>query len=63
IRAMREQAVEGQLAAEGLADLDKQLDALAVDALAELKEQGIGDDKIRLLKRLHLRYDGTDTPL
>ncbi|MBO6804686.1 MAG: hydantoinase B/oxoprolinase family protein, partial [Thalassospira sp.] len=63
IRAMREQAVEGKLAAEGLADLDKQLDALAVDALAELKEQGISDDKISLLKRLHLRYDGTDTPL
>ena len=63
IRAMREQAVEAKLASDALAGLDEQLDALAVDARAELHEQGIGDAKITMLKKLHLRYDGTDTPL
>ncbi len=63
IRAMREQAVEARLKTEELANLDQQLDKLGVEARAELHEQGITDDKIRLLKKLHLRYDGTDNPL
>ncbi|OKH88222.1 hydantoinase B/oxoprolinase family protein [Thalassospira sp. TSL5-1] len=63
IRAMREQAVEARLKTEELANLDQQLDKLGVEARGELHEQGIGDDKIRLLKKLHLRYDGTDNPL
>ncbi|WP_339781235.1 hydantoinase B/oxoprolinase family protein [uncultured Thalassospira sp.] len=63
IRAMREQAVESRLKTDELANLDQQLDKLGVDARAELHEQGIGDDKIRLQKKLHLRYDGTDNPL
>ena len=63
IRAMREQAVEAKLASDALAGLDEQLDNLAVDARAELHEQGIPDTKITMLKKLHLRYDGTDTPL
>jgi len=63
IRAMREQAVEAKLASDALAGLDEQLDNLAFDARAELHEQGIPDTKITMLKKLHLRYDGTDTPL
>tara|TARA_R110001583_G_scaffold17679_2_gene71308 strand:- start:91261 stop:94902 length:3642 start_codon:yes stop_codon:yes gene_type:complete len=63
IRSMREQAVESRLKTDELANLDQQLDKLGVDARAELHEQGIGDDKIRLQKKLHLRYDGTDNPL
>ncbi len=63
IRAMREQAVEAKLATDALSGLGEQLDALAVDARGELHEQGITDAKISMLKKLHLRYDGTDTPL
>ncbi|PKR54916.1 hydantoinase B/oxoprolinase family protein [Thalassospira marina] len=63
IRAMREQAVEARLETDELANLDQQLDKLGAEARAELHEQGIGDDKISLLKKLHLRYDGTDNPL
>ncbi|NIZ02798.1 hydantoinase B/oxoprolinase family protein [Thalassospira lucentensis] len=63
IRAMREQAVEAKLETDALAGLDEQLDGLAVEARGELHEQGITDDKIKMLKKLHLRYDGTDTPL
>ncbi len=63
IRAMREKAVEATLEAAALGGLDEQLDALAVEARGELHEQGIPDAKISLLKKLHLRYDGTDNPL
>ncbi|WP_417813372.1 hydantoinase B/oxoprolinase family protein [Thalassospira alkalitolerans] len=63
IRAMREKAVEATLEASALGGLDEQLDALAVEARGELHEQGITDAKISLLKKLHLRYDGTDNPL
>ncbi|MEQ9345785.1 MAG: hydantoinase B/oxoprolinase family protein [Thalassospira sp.] len=63
IRAMREQAVEAKLHSDALDGLNESLDALAVDARAELHEQGIPDAKISMLKKLHLRYDGTDTPL
>ncbi|HBS23473.1 MULTISPECIES: hydantoinase B/oxoprolinase family protein [Thalassospira] len=63
IRAMREQAVEAKLETSALAGLDESLDALALEARGELHEQGIGDSKISMLKKLHLRYDGTDNPL
>lgn len=63
IRAMREQAVEAKLETSALAGLDESLDALALEARGELHEQGIGDAKISMLKKLHLRYDGTDNPL
>ncbi len=63
IRAMREQAVEAKLETSALAGLDESLEALAAEARGELHEQGIGDAKISMLKKLHLRYDGTDNPL
>ncbi|RCK36181.1 hydantoinase B/oxoprolinase family protein [Thalassospira xiamenensis] len=63
IRAMREQAVEAKLETSALAGLDESLDALALEARGELHEQGITDAKISMLKKLHLRYDGTDNPL
>ncbi|UKV13578.1 hydantoinase B/oxoprolinase family protein [Thalassospiraceae bacterium SW-3-3] len=63
IRAMREQAVEAKLETSALAGLDESLDALAAEARGELHEQGITDAKISMLKKLHLRYDGTDNPL
>jgi 5-oxoprolinase (ATP-hydrolysing) len=63
IRAMREQAVEAKLETSALAGLDESLEALALEARGELHEQGITDAKISMLKKLHLRYDGTDNPL
>ena len=34
---------------------------LAAEARAELAGQGIGEERIRVLRRAHVRYDGTDT--
>ncbi|MEW6020500.1 MAG: hydantoinase B/oxoprolinase family protein [Pseudomonadota bacterium] len=59
--AMREQAVEEKLGAGG--DLDTRLDALADAARRELLGQGVGAGRIDVIRRVHLRYEGTDSAL
>ncbi|MBT5666093.1 MAG: 5-oxoprolinase, partial [Rhodospirillaceae bacterium] len=63
LRALREKAVEAPLdvAASGL--LDEVLDTLMADAMAEIREQSIPDSRITVLRKAHLKYDGTDTAL
>ena len=64
VRVMREQTVEAVLTDNALAGLDERLDTcVCAAARARLREQGIGDAKIAVLKKLHLRYDDADTPL
>ena len=38
------------------------LDNLGAEATEELTRQGIDDAQIEVLRRAHLRYEGTDTP-
>ncbi|MBI3113154.1 MAG: hydantoinase B/oxoprolinase family protein, partial [Rhodospirillales bacterium] len=45
------------------AALAGQLDALETDARREVAEQGITADRITAARRVHLRYEGTDTAL
>jgi len=59
--AMREQAVEEKLGAGS--DLDARLDALADAAREELLGQGVGAERIDVIHRVHLRYEGTDSAL
>ena len=59
--AIREGAVEAPLAAEGMADLEARLDALAEAGREELLRQGADPVRISAARRLHLRYAGTDT--
>ena len=61
--AMREAAVERRLDAAGLAAARAQLDALSAQAVAELQRQGVAAAPQRVRRRLHLRYEGTDTAL
>jgi 5-oxoprolinase (ATP-hydrolysing) len=61
--AMREQAVEERLDASGAAGLAERLDALAAAASADLRAQGVPDARIDVLRRVHLRYEGTDAAL
>ena len=63
LRALREGAVEKLLDAALLPELEASLDALAAAAVAELEGQGIAPARIRVLKKLHLRYQGTDSAL
>jgi 5-oxoprolinase (ATP-hydrolysing) len=63
VRALREQSVEAPLADDTIDQAGELLDRLAADATAEVAAQGIAEARIAVLRRLHLKYDGTDTPL
>jgi len=61
--AMREASVEQPLGAEGLAAARATLDELATAANAEVAGQGVAQAAITVHRRVHLRYQGTDTAL
>ncbi len=61
--AMREASVEQLLDEAGLAAASARADELADAARAELVEQGVSAAAVQLRRRLHLRYQGTDTAL
>src|SRR5437667_4141815 len=59
--AMREQALELKLQDE--AALQDAADKLASDARDSLIAQGVAPRRVRVLRRAHLKYEGTDTAL
>jgi 5-oxoprolinase (ATP-hydrolysing) len=59
---MREAAVE-LLLADSLQRVAQTLDTLAADAQAEMARQGITNSALRMHRRVHLRYAGTDSAL
>ncbi len=61
--AMREASIESRLDVDGLAATVARLDELERDARAELLAQGVAQGAIETRRRIHLRYDGTDTAL
>ncbi|HYS12160.1 MAG TPA: hydantoinase B/oxoprolinase family protein, partial [Burkholderiaceae bacterium] len=61
--AMREMTVERVLAEESMVDVAAQLQQLGEPAQAALEEQGLDATRIRLVERVHLKYEGTDTAL
>jgi 5-oxoprolinase (ATP-hydrolysing) len=58
--AMRSRAVEAKLEDCALEDIAEQL---AIEARNELVLQGVPADKVRDVRRAHLKYEGTDTAL
>lgn len=59
---MREQAVEAPLEPGELPRLDEVADGLEAAARADLSEQGVAaGTTVAVNRRVHLRYDGTDT--
>ena len=61
VRALREEAVERRLEAAAIAEIEEKAVKLGEACVRELTEQGAQFD--RLEKRLHLKYEGTDTSL
>ncbi|HWS91609.1 MAG TPA: hydantoinase B/oxoprolinase family protein, partial [Mycobacterium sp.] len=59
--SMREQSVEIRLETAALQRLGTVADALEQTARAELLDEGIPPGRIRVVRRVHLRYEGTDT--
>ncbi len=60
---MRETAVELHLAPENIAALRDTLAQLALAAQQELQRQQLSRGEIRVHRRVHLRYEGTDSAL
>jgi 5-oxoprolinase (ATP-hydrolysing) len=61
--AMREQSVEIRLGSAALERLATVADSLEQAARAELLDESIPAERIRVVRRVHLRYDGTDTSI
>ena len=63
LRAMRERSLEVKLSDAAMADITATHDDLSADARKELLAQGVHDSQITDIRRVHLRYEGTDTPI
>jgi len=63
VRALRERAIEARLEAAVEAILEDALATLAAEAEGEIAAQGVAAGKRRVLRRVHLRYEGTDSAL
>ena len=60
---IREQAVEVKLTPEALTVIVATLDALALQAEGELARQQVNQGAIRTHRRVHVRYEGSDSAL
>lgn len=61
--AMREQSVEIRLETAAMGRLATVAKSLEQDARAELLDEGVPAERIRVICRVHLRYQGTDTAI
>ena len=59
--SMREQSVVAPLDEETMPRLREVADELAATTTGELRDQGVPADRLKVTRRVHLRYDGTDT--
>ncbi len=63
MRVLKEKTVERAFEESALPGLSVELDKLAAEARAEMAAQGVPEAKITVLRKLHLRYGGSDSPL
>ena len=63
MRVLRERAVEARLTDDGIGGLTAALGDLEAEGRREMSRQGIDESHIRVIHRIHLRYEGTDSPL
>ena len=61
--SMRESAVEQRLDELALATLEERLAVLGQGVTGELLRQGVARERIELVRRVHLRYEGTDSAI
>ena len=61
LRLLRESSIEADLDLNGLRFAQKRLDELEAESRAGIERQGATPD--RVIRRIHLRYQGTDTAL
>jgi 5-oxoprolinase (ATP-hydrolysing) len=61
--AMREQSVEAALDGKSLEEVKQKIERLALEASRDLAGQGLEPSRIRVIRRVHVKYEGTDTSL
>ena len=60
---MREAAIEARLDEQSHAQLVTRLNQLADEAVGDLQQQGLDSSTITVQRRVHVRYEGTDSAL
>ena len=60
---IKEQAVETRLSAHALPDITDKLHTLAAAAQGELQRQQVSTGAVSVFKRVHVRYEGSDSAL
>ncbi len=63
LRILKDRAVELPLTDDLHPDLSQIFEALAIDCRAQIVAQGTSADRIQILSKVHLRYEGTDSTL
>ena len=63
LTAMRERAIEQRLSPANRPAIDGAFEALAGDARAQIEAQGVPAGRVSLRRRVHVRYEGTDSAL
>ncbi len=63
ISALRETTVELSLTGDSEQELEAFFSQLEQDAMAELKSQGLAASSITVTRKVHIRYEGTDTAI
>jgi len=61
--AMRERTIELDLQEKALLEMKRILEGMTVEAKDDLVSQGVPAEAIKVLERVHLKYEGTDTAL
>jgi 5-oxoprolinase (ATP-hydrolysing) len=63
LRVMKEMAMEVTLESAALPEIAETLDALAMEGQADMRAQGMGDARIKVERKLHVKYQGSDTSM
>jgi 5-oxoprolinase (ATP-hydrolysing) len=63
VRTLREKTMETKLAANALGSLAEHLQTLEAEARAEVLAQGVPAANVAVLRKAHIRHEGTDTAL
>jgi 5-oxoprolinase (ATP-hydrolysing) len=63
LRSLKEKTIEIRLDPNAIGTLQEALSELATECRAAISAQGVEEDRIQILRKIHLRYEGTDSAL
>jgi 5-oxoprolinase (ATP-hydrolysing) len=63
LRSLKEKTIEIRLDPNAITTLQDTLSELATECRAAISAQGVEADRIQILRKIHLRYEGTDSAL